>query len=117
MFQFKVKNAHVVAMEYAVGGLIVLGVKTKYSDEEIISTINYLESKKRKSTKSFKLNLLESQARIIWEAISICLEAEAIKHPEQLPTFIEAFEMLAEKLDGQTIMRKNPFELIKGGKR
>lgn len=117
MFEFKVKSPHVTAMWYACKYMLEYQIETPYSDIEIIKLMEYLSSKQKKTTKEYKLKVLKADAQIIWEFIKTVMDNEMLPNPEQLPTFFEAMEMLAQKLDGQTAMSIPPFQLIQGGKR
>ena len=117
MIELKVKTPHVIAMLYSVQFMIEEKVESPYSDNEIIILGKHLERKMKNSKKKFKLSMNKQQAQMAWQFIDTVLGNEVVKNAEQLPSFFEAAEILAEAIDGKDIMSIAPFDLVKGGKR
>lgn len=117
MLTYKVKSPHVISMWYACKFMLDYQIETPWSDIKIISLMYELEKKQKKTTKQYNLKLDNESSEFIWGSIKTCMDNMLLPNPEQLPTFVESMEMIAEKLDGKNMMAANPFTIIKGGKR
>lgn len=103
-------------MIYSCQFIVEEKVECPYSIAEVVVLAKYLESKKKATTKEYSVKMNKQQIVMAWQFISSALHNEVIPNAEQLPTFFEAFEKLAEYIDGQSKMTLSPFEMLQGGR-
>jgi len=116
MLELKLKTPHVIAMIYSAQFMVHEKVDCPYTKIEMIELANYLENKKKQTKKEYKIKVSEQQATMAWQFVNSVLHNEVVTNEQQLPSFFEVLETLADKLDGNDKMHVPPFQLIQGGK-
>jgi len=100
LHQFKIKNHHLIAMHWSLMEILKNDIKTPYSPELILATMEFLAHKqKRSKNKSFVIMVEPKVSQMIWGCTKTALDHELVPNIDQLDTFYDVLAMLSYELD------------------
>lgn len=118
LLEIKVKDHHIRALWWSLKAMIENDIDNPFGTKRLISLMETLGTKYKKTNKEYSLKLSEDDFRVCFDCIKTVLDNLLVPKAEQLPTFKEAIERVAIAIDTKFLQQHlRPFEILDGGKK